>query len=314
MNRPTTNRNENPKMDERLQADDLTGKGSKKPRSIYKTKVLYRGIWRNWLLLSAVFFFATIALAAALFSLLSPGNATVWPWSKTESALLVGLSIVLALFVAYLTGQQRRLMTMTRDFLALKQESLDLIHHHKARLNALANVTRLIGVETDLQCIFDRITEMCVATFGCSRASLMIHDPKTDELVVKSVSGHSEMDLMNLRQRVGEGIAGHVARHREPMILSDPAASSQQTELGLRDPSLTSAMVVPIVVRDELVGVLNVSSNSRDVVFDANDLLVLQGLAASAGACIRHSEHISWMRRMVPQLAENEHCIHSGER
>jgi GAF domain-containing protein len=63
-------------------------------------------------------------------------------------------------------------------------------------------------------------------------------------------------------------------------------------------------MVVPIIVRDELVGVLNVSSRSRDVVYDENDLLALQGFASSAGACIRHTEQASWIRRMVPQLSD----------
>jgi hypothetical protein len=62
-------------------------------------------------------------------------------------------------------------------------------------------------------------------------------------------------------------------------------------------------MVVPIIVRDDLVGVLNVSSRSMDVVYVNEDLLALRGFASSAGACIRHTEHVTWIRKMVPHLS-----------
>jgi hypothetical protein len=65
-------------------------------------------------------------------------------------------------------------------------------------------------------------------------------------------------------------------------------------------------MVVPIIVRDDLVGVLNVSSRSKDIIYESEDLLALEGFSSSAGVCIRHTEHVNWMRQMVPHLNDLE--------
>jgi len=254
-------------------------------------------------MLAGVLLVSTIGLAAAIPPLLGERVASPWPWIKTDFVLLVGLSLIVIAFVGYLTQQQRRVIAIHRELTILREESDKRIRQHTARLFALSNISHMISVETNLQNIFDRITRMCIETFNCYRASLMCYDADTNDLTVRSVGGHSDTSILNLRQRVGEGIAGYAAQRREPILLSDPADYARYPGLQLKDPSLTSAMVVPIIVRDELVGVLNVSSRSRDVVYDENDLLALQGFASSAGACIRHTEHVNWMRRMVPQLS-----------
>lgn len=266
-------------------------------------RVLYRSIWRNWCMLAGVLLVSTIGLAAAIPPLLGGRVASPWPWVKTDFVLLVGLSLIVIAFVGYLTQQQRRVIAIHRELMMLREESDKRIRQHTARLFALSNISHIISVETDLQSIFDRITRMCVETFNCYRASLMSYDADSGDLIVRSVCGHSDARILNVRQRVGEGIAGYAAQRRESILLSDTADSARYPGLELKDPSLTSAMVVPIIVRDELVGVLNVSSRSRDVVYDENDILALQGFASSAGACIRHTEQASWIRRMVPQLS-----------
>lgn len=262
-----------------------------------------RRIWRNWFLLAAVLTLTTIGLAGAIPPLLGGRFESPWPWAKTDRLLLVGLSITVLAFVAYLTQQQRLVLSMHNELWMLREESGKRLRQHTSRLFALSSLSRIISDETDLQSIFDRITGMCVETFSCYRASLMLYDNESNELVVRSVGGHSDAGIINLRQRVGEGIAGYAAHHRESIMLSGPSDFARYPGLELKDPSLTSAMVVPIIVRDELVGVLNVSSRSENVVYDENDLTALQGFASSAGACIRHTEQVSWMRRMVPQLA-----------
>lgn len=262
-----------------------------------------RRIWRNWVLLAAVLALATMGLAVAIPPLLSGQFESSRPWAKADRLLLAGLSIMVLAFVAYLTQQQRLVLSMHDELCMLREESGKRLRQRTSRLFALSSLSRIISDETDLQSIFDRITGMCVETFSCYRASLMLHDNEANELVVRSVAGHSDAGIINLRQRVGDGIAGYAAHHRESIMLSGPSDFARYPGLEIKDPSLTSAMVVPIIVRDELVGVLNVSSRSGNVVYDENDLTALQGFASSAGACIRHAEQASWMRRMVPQLA-----------
>jgi putative methionine-R-sulfoxide reductase with GAF domain len=263
----------------------------------------YRSVWRNWFFLAAILILTTIGLGTAIPPLVSERVARFWPWVKTDMVLIIGLSLLVIAFVGYLAQQQRQVIRIHKELKLVREESEKRLRQHANRLIALTNISRIISVETDLQNIFDRITKMCVETFCCYRASLMLFEGETNELVVRSVSGHSDVEILHMRQRLGEGIAGYAAQHREPILLSSPSDYSKYPGLEYKDPTLTSAMVVPIIVRDDLVGVLNVSSRSEDIVYESEDLLALQGFASSAGACIRHTEHVNWMRKMVPHLA-----------
>ncbi|MGD1047466.1 MAG: GAF domain-containing protein [Candidatus Krumholzibacteriaceae bacterium] len=264
----------------------------------------YWNIWRNWLFVAAILVLTTIGLGTAIPPLVSERVARFWPWVKTDMVLIIGLSVVVLVFVAYLGQQQRQVIRIHKELKLVREESDKRLRQHANRLIALTSISHIISVETDLQNIFDRITKMCVETFCCYRASLMLFEAETNELVVRSVSGHSDVEILHLRQRLGEGIAGYAAQHREPLLLSSPSDYAMHPGLEYKDPTLTSAMVVPIIVRDDLVGVLNVSSRSEDIVYESEDLLALQGFASSAGACIRHTEHVNWMRKMVPHLTD----------
>jgi putative methionine-R-sulfoxide reductase with GAF domain len=264
---------------------------------------LYRSIWHNWFLLATVLVLILSGLTTAIPPLLGGRTANPWPWAKTDLVLLVGLSITVLVFVGYLAQEQRQIIRIHGEMQAMRDDADRRMQQHAARLRALTRISRIISIETDLQSIFDRITKLCVETFSCHRASLMLFEEESRELVVRSVCGHSEIEILNMRQRLGEGIAGYAAQHREPLLLSGPADYARHPGLEYKDPSLTSAMVVPIIVRDELVGVLNVSSRLPEVIYEAEDLVALEGLSSSAGICIRHTEHVNWMRRMVPHLS-----------
>ena len=107
------------------------------------------------------------------------------------------------------------------------------------------------------------------------------------------------------RQKDGEGIAGWAAKHKKALLLGDSRDANKYSDLDLKNDSILSAMVVPIVARDELVGVLNVSSRSKDVTYSEEDLLALQVFAENAGVCIHHNEQANMLRQMVPTLRKD---------
>jgi putative methionine-R-sulfoxide reductase with GAF domain len=264
--------------------------------------ILYRHTWRNWFLLSGVLVLTSIGLASAIPPLLSERHFNPWPWMKTDLVLLVGLSLTVLIFVGYLTQQQRIAMRMHKRFLAIQEGYEQRLVRHTSRMYALASVSRIMSVENDLKSILQSITNICAETFSCHRSSLMLLDAQKNELVVRSVSGHSDLKMIDMRQKVGEGIAGWAAAHREPILLRDAGDCSKYPDLKFNYPSLTSTMVVPILLRDEIVGVINVTSNSPEITYDNDDLRAFQVFAENAGACIRHAEHVHWLKQMIPHL------------
>jgi signal transduction protein with GAF and PtsI domain len=132
----------------------------------------------------------------------------------------------------------------------------------------------------------------------------MMVNEDTLELETRATTGHANEDQVRAATvKIGEGIAGWVAEKREPIILTNETSLERYPNLKLKDKSISAAMVVPILLRDELVGVLNISTQSPDTMYTKEDLQALQVFAESAGTCIRHTEHVEWMRKTIQDQA-----------
>jgi transcriptional regulator with GAF, ATPase, and Fis domain len=258
--------------------------------------------WRNWCLLAGVTIVTTIGLGVALSPIQEKSTVKPWPWANTDLVLLACLAIIVLAFIFYLTQQQRRSLAISSQLQQLKKNTYEERCKHDTQLYALFNVCHIIGTQTDLQGVFDGITKLCLDAFNSHRASLMLYDDEAKELTVKSASGHNNAMIIGTRKKIGEGISGWAAEHRESLFLVNDQDLGRYPGLKLESPSITSAMVVPIILRDELVGVLNVSSRSPEVSYDEGDLKALQVFAENAGAFIRHQQHAEWMRKTIQRL------------
>ena len=271
---------------------------------LQEAKSLDRKSWRNWFLFVAVALITTIGLATAILTLLGGRIETVWPWANTDLILLAGLSVAILLFAAYLTQQQRQVTGLRLELMRANERSSQKVRQYYDRLAALVNVSRVLATSTDPQAVFDSITTTCLETFDCQQTSLMLLNDQTQELEVRSVKGHDQMarELATL-QKVGQGIVGWVAERRKPFVLgrdmgapSIEGTASQETSLP------AAAMVVPVSLRGELVGVLSVSSSKPGLVYSDDDLQALQVFAETAGICCRHAEQTDWMRQTIQRL------------
>jgi len=290
--------------------NDITP-GTPESISLYK-KSLDRKTWWNWFMLAGLLVLVTIGLSMTIIPLINYKDIRTWPWQDTEFALVVILSFTVLMVTLYLTYQQRQISKMQSKLHRLRRESHDHAERRSRILYAITSLSEVMGAQTGTQAVFDYITRLCVETFNSYRASLMILDKETMELVIKSVHGHSPKPLLSMRQKYGEGIAGWVAANRTSILLGGKNDASMYPELTFNNPAVCSAMVVPIIIRDELVGVINVSNETNDITYDEEDLRTLEIFAKSACTCIRHMEHVQWLRQMVPHLREQrEQSDHS---
>jgi GAF domain-containing protein len=218
--------------------------------------------------------------------------------------LLACVSLAMCALVVYLTRQQSRATQLQLRLLEMEEKAKHDARRYYKRLFALSNVSEIMGAKNDVEDIFDRITSMCVEAFDADTASLMIFDQETQDLIVRSASAKDATPgFIGACQKIGTGIAGWAAKNRQSLLLNRGAELSQYEGLKWEDDSISASMVVPIIVRDELVGVINVTSQTPGIRYDSEDIQTLQVFALNAGACIRHTEQVQWLRQMsgVPQ-------------
>jgi len=270
---------------------------------------------RYWYLLAGICILTTAGLVFAIAPLLSERMTGVWPWANTTVILLTLLPLSTALLAGYLTIQKHKAHDMRNQVQNIMDQSSRRERQNAARLRALLNVSRMMGSVTNLENVFDTITKTCLEVFECQQASLMTVSDDKQYLEIRAATGHENAhDVKNTRVKIGDGVAGWVAAERKPIILTKETNLSQYPSLKLRDKRLSAAMVVPILLRDELVGVLNISSRSDMVTYTNEDLQALSVFAESAGTCIRHTEHVEWMRKTIQEQSQRKTGVHNARR
>jgi PAS domain S-box-containing protein len=159
-----------------------------------------------------------------------------------------------------------------------------------ASLELLYNTSRELATSIDLHEVLPRVLFLCVQNVGAERGSLIVMDdnqkPIDAAIVYKNqLIPHS---IRQLQSTLDQGLAGWVVRNRLGVCLSDtskddrwlrrPDDSSERT-------GAKSAICVPILGRDQLVGVLT-AVHPKPGVLDQNALYLLQSIADQAGFAI----------------------------
>src|SRR5512137_1875866 len=131
------------------------------------------------------------------------------------------------------------------------------------RLKALIplfEISKLLITEIDLAHLFRIITEVLVKEFSVERVSLMLVDEATGSLMVRASHGLPTDLVVQAKRGVGEGVSGLVLQRRQPLIIAkgrheDPAVMASLN----RDDVPLSSMSVPLIGKDKVLGVLNIS-------------------------------------------------------
>ncbi len=161
-------------------------------------------------------------------------------------------------------------------------------------------VGMLITSSMELSTRLERVLDQAMELLGAERGSIMLVDDE-GYLAVRASRGLESSRAFKVR--VGEGIAGWVAARGEPLVLQDVVADRRFRGT---DPSLKSALAVPLNVDGRIIGVLNVSTAVRQRRFDRRDLEHLTSFADMAAVAIDNArlyEALRWdHERMAREL------------
>src|SRR5690348_13128403 len=94
--------------------------------------------------------------------------------------------------------------------------------------------------------------------FHLQNVAILLLDKQTQELVVRSQIGWDQ-GLDAVRLHVGEGITGAAASEKRPIYAPDVTADSRYINCAR---TTRSELAIPLMVRDEVVGVLDCQSEN----------------------------------------------------
>ncbi len=164
-----------------------------------------------------------------------------------------------------LLGTVDRAVTRSR----LQKENIRL----KA-LIPLFEISKLLVTEIDLAHLFKIITEVLMQEFCADRVSLMLIDEVSGDLIIRASHGLSAEMAQEARRKSGEGVSGLVLKYRKPLIISAGKHPDEEVMATINLENMpASSMSVPLIGKNKMFGVLNVSKFSGSP-FTTSDLQI----------------------------------------
>src|SRR5580693_625797 len=139
--------------------------------------------------------------------------------------------------------------------LSVKNDELDMLHEIGNRIATADPLPEVLG----------RAVEFITSVMKCD--SCFVYVLEGNELILRaSKNPHAEV-VDRLKLRVGQGITGWVAEHREPVAIPESAAHDPRFQFfhELPEDSYEAFLSVPLMCRGRVVGVINLQHRQHHV-------------------------------------------------
>lgn len=138
-------------------------------------------------------------------------------------------------------------------------DALEDLTEERDRVETLYRIASELSASLDLDYVLNKALALVVDAVEADRASTMMLDASSGQLIHRAACG-ADVKLSPGGDPVpfsrGEGLVGWVIEQREATIVSDIQQDSRWVEMGERDRAYRSALSVPLIVGDEVLGAL----------------------------------------------------------
>ena len=181
----------------------------------------------------------------------------------------------------------------TQSAIALeKSRLLKEAQSRASQLITLSEVSIAMSSTLNLDDALDQVMHRAVEILSAEAGSLLLLDPRGQQLTFAVVLGPTGKELLGLKTPVGRGIVGTVAQTGKPLIVNDVAADprwniafDEATEFHTKD-----ILCVPMMAHDQVVGVIEVINKQDSTVFSQEDANLLLSFGAQAAIVIENAQ------------------------
>lgn len=195
--------------------------------------------------------------------------------------------------------RENRLQKERDQLVEQLMESNAQLQRRAQELNVLYGVGKSVSSSLDLEEVLQRVVEAAVYVVGAEEGSLMLLDEERGELYIRA-SKNLDSKARSMRKRVTDSLAGKVLQTKRAIAIG---ADSQwkRTHTALLVKSL---IYVPLILQNRPIGVLGVTNQVKDSIFDSNDTRALSALGGYATIAINNANMFNTMARERNLLGE----------
>jgi len=174
--------------------------------------------------------------------------------------------------------------------------------HQLQNMNRLFAVSQVLTSTLDRQRVLELVLDAATQAIpAAERGAVALLDRDRDELVIGAARGYDPSAIRECRFPANQGYDGWALQHRQPIQVDDVAADPRARLTSHCD--IGSAIAVPLIARDEPIGVLDLANTTRTAAFTEADLHLLATFANQAAVAIENARLFDESQRRVAELS-----------
>lgn len=167
-----------------------------------------------------------------------------------------------------------------------------------AKAAALEALLKLLVQDLKFSEFMREVLLVCMRSVKSEAGSILEVDPSSNTLFFRAAAGQSSDTVSEFRVPVGQGIAGHVAESRQPIVVANVAENEMHLKAIARAVGFEARnmVAVPILVRGKTFGVLELLNRFGDPDYSQADVEFLVYLCDMVGKAVEVRLMFAWAK------------------
>lgn len=173
-------------------------------------------------------------------------------------------------------------------------------------LERIVKVSQILNSTLSLEPLLQIIIQAATELTNTEACSIMLIDKRTGELRFAEATGGASEALKKVSVPLDNSIGGWVVRKDRPLLIRD-ARNDPRWHRGVDDTTdfeTHSILGVPLKVRDEVIGVLEVVNKKSENGFNQDDIQIATTLSAQAAIAIENARLLDELQQAYRDLSQ----------
>src|SRR5918911_1704266 len=129
-----------------------------------------------------------------------------------------------------------------------------------SQVTLLHRISNIVSSELSLDEMLGEIVGLTVQVTGCDACLVYLIERETNEIVLRASQVPHQVDLGNIRLKVGEGVTGWVVEHHSVVALPENASADRRFKRfqALVEDTYEAFLSVTLLSGGDIIGVINV--------------------------------------------------------
>ena len=183
-------------------------------------------------------------------------------------------------------------------------------HEALRRLQAMCRISAMLGTITDQNTLMQQFMNGLFAIFPQAERTFVLLRDHEGELIPVAVKQRQEALDDQEELAISRTIVEEVILHKRSILSVDTLGDSRfKTQESIINLSIRSMMCAPLLVADELLGLIQVEVHTSAQPFTSADLQMLTGISAQAAIAVKHAELVAELTTTNRDLTAMNHHL-----